>query len=256
MGMKNYFQGRSIWVTGASSGIGAAFVKEIARYHPRCFILSGRDQARLHAVASELSPCPVHVLPFDVTDDLATQAAVHSIQTVAGGVDIVFFNAGGSEHNASLGLDVQSLVRQMEQNYFSIVYGVNAVLPLLRLSSAPHIIGMSSVAAFLGIPQAEGYCAAKAAARIFLEALRVKLWTQKIPVTIICPGFIKTPLIAKNDFYMPFLMSSQRAARIIARAVAKKKCECVFPSRMKWLIRFLNLLPKRWLAFMMARARR
>ena len=144
----------------------------------------------------------------------------------------------------------------MALNYYSLIYGVEAVLPLLRKSKAGHLVGMSSVASFLGIPEAEGYCASKAAARIFLEGLRAELYHEKIKVTTICPGFVKTPMISKNDFKMPFLLEADKAAQIIADAIAQQRQELVFPSRMRWILRLLRILPKSWQTRIMAGIRR
>jgi short-subunit dehydrogenase len=236
-------KGQRVWITGASSGIGKAVAIELAKQGAR-LIVSGRNKEALAALQAAYPKEIELVLVFDVTELNATLEAATQIKQQWGGLDKVFFNAGASQHIDVEHFQSQAFVDMIQVNYFSLVYGIEAALPLLRTSSKPHIIGMSSMAAFHGLPLGEAYSAAKAACRNLLQGLQADFKNEGIAVSIVCPGFVQTPLTAKHDFDMPFLMDPERAARIIVKGIIKKKPEIAFPRLMIWAAKSLNFLPK------------
>jgi len=141
--------------------------------------------------------------------------------------------------------DAGLLKRVMDINFMGFVYGVEAALPLLREGNAPHLVGMSSTVAYTGLPRAEAYGASKAAIRYFLQALRVDLLPQKIDVSIICPGFVKTPLTDLNDFPMPMQISAETAARSIRKGMERRSHEIRFPVLFALILRVVAVLPSR-----------
>lgn len=236
-----------IWITGASSGIGKAVAQRCAHLGASV-IVSGRDLHALNTLQQH-SPNIKLVLPFDVTDKHAYALAVAKITASLGGVDIVFFNAGASEHMAEFSSDICE--RMMRVNYFSLVYGIEAVLPLLKQSRCPQLVGMSSIAAYGGLPQGEAYCAAKAAAKTLLEGLRVDLWDTGIRVSIVCPGFVKTPLTAKHKFALPGAISAEQAAHYIVKGISKRSHEIHFPKPISLLQKLITSLPHPIFIFIM-----
>lgn len=234
-------QGRRVWVTGASLGIGRAVAVELARRGARV-VISARTESKLDEVLEECGDGAL-IAPLDVTDREANQRVVTRIQKELGGLDIAFLNAGTCEYVDPARFDASLFERQVQVNYLALVYGIEAVLPLLRESSHPHLVGMSSTVAYGAIPRAEAYGATKAAAKYTLETLRVTLKPEGIPVSVICPGFVRTPLTAKNDFPMPFMVEVDVAARIIVDGIVRKRREIHFPRRFSWAFKLLTKLP-------------
>ena len=228
-----------VWITGASSGIGKAVALEMAA-RGYDLIISGRNQDALQQVAEQTG---AYVLAFDATDRQANLLAAQDLNQRYECIDIVFFNAGNCEY-----VDVQEFKsdvfeRMIKTNFLSMVYGVEAVLPLLRASKKPQLVGMSSAVAFLGLPRSEAYGASKAAIRNFLQGLRVSLSRENITVSIVYPGFVKTPLTSKNDFPMPMLITAEQAAKAIVAGIEKKKLDIYVPAFFLYITRFISMLP-------------
>jgi len=241
---KQSMQGRRIWVTGASSGIGSALAIELAQARARV-VISGRNQERLQAVADACKGGEVYVVALDVANRDQNLAAADTIRTLFGALDSVVLNAGICEYVDLPVFDTASIKRVMDVNFMGFVYGVEAALPLLREGNAPHLVGMSSTVAYTGLPRAEAYGASKAAIRYFLQSLRVDLVPQGIDVSIICPGFVKTPLTDQNDFSMPMRITSEEAARAIRKGMERRAHEIRFPTLFALMLRTIAVMPSR-----------
>ncbi len=233
---------RVAWITGASSGIGRAVAIEMFQRGYQ-IIISGRNASRLAEVAQLTK---AEIFSFDVTEKQENLDAAEKIKRKFGYVDIVFLNAGDCEYVDVKHFDSSIVERMIKTNFLSMVYGVEACLPLLRLSKFPHLIGMSSATAYIGLPQAEGYGASKAAIRSFFQSLRIDLIPEMISVSIVMPGFIQTPLTDKNAFSMPQRVSSDYAAKKIVDGIEAKKYEIKVPWRFTFMLYFLSILPSRW----------
>ena len=253
MNHKQDFTGKKVWITGASSGIGRALAKEIAA-RGALLAISARNQQALQSLREEILAEStdgsnetheerVLCVPFDVTDRSANQHAVAEIRNQWRYLDIAFFNAGTAEYIDINHFDAEIFERTIKTNFLSMVYGIEAVLPLLRGRSGVQLGGMSSTVSFGGIPRAEAYGASKAAIRNMLQALRVHLVHQNIHVFTVCPGFVRTPLTDKNDFPMPLRIEADEAARIIAAGIAKRKQEISFPKTFSILYKLIASLP-------------
>jgi short-subunit dehydrogenase len=223
---------RHVLITGASSGIGAALARRLAEPDRRLTLL-GRDTARLLAVARDCAGT-VETISVDVCDEHA-MAEVIAGAFAASPVDLVIANAGVS------GGDAQTL---MAVNVQGVVNTVEPLIPLLRAERHGQIALMSSLAGFRGLPNAPAYCASKAAVRLYGEGLRGKLGQIGIRVSVVCPGFIATPLTANNPFPMPFLMSPEAAADRIVRGLARNRARIAFPRRLYWPTLAGTLLPQ------------
>lgn len=234
---------RRVWITGASSGIGRAMAQEFARRGSR-LALSGRNEAALAEVVQACGGSPrALAVPFDVTDRRANHAAVETISRELGGLDIAVFNAGTCEYLDVRHFDSGIFERTFQINVISMAYGIEAALPLLRASPHPHLVGMSSTVAYGGLPRAEAYGASKAAIRWMLESLRIDLMPERIFVSVICPGFVRTPLTDRNDFAMPALLEPEDAARRIVDGIERCRAEIHFPKRFSVPFKLLALLP-------------
>ncbi len=240
--MDAYFHKKRVWVTGASAGIGRAVARELAQ-RGATVIASARNREALNQLTAECLPHAVLALPLDVADQHANLQAAQTIDERCGGLDIALFNAGTCEYVDVATFDSALFERMIRTNFLSMVYGIEAVLPLLRRSPHPHLAGMSSTVAYAGLPRAEAYAASKAAIKNMLEGLRIDLRKERIPVSIICPGFVNTPLTERNDFPMPFAVSAEEAARRIADGIAAQKEEIHFPKRFSLTFKLFSSLP-------------
>ena len=239
--MRKPITGKRIWITGATSGIGEGLALELARRGNRVFA-SGRDPQRLEALRGEF-PDSIVPLPFDVSDRETAIRAGAKIGELAGALDIALLNAGTCEYLDARAFDSAMIERVMRVNYLGMIYCIQAALPLLRAGDERYLVGMSSTAGYFGLPRAEAYGASKAAIRYFLESLRADLTPEGFAVSIVCPGFVKTPLTDRNDFPMPMRISCERAVRHIVSGMEKRKHEIHFPKVFSLSMKAIALLP-------------
>ncbi len=234
---------RHVWVTGASTGIGRAVTIELARRGARV-VASARNESALDTLVRECGD-RVQALPLDVTDRQANRWATEEISRRMGGLDIAFFNAGICEYVDVASFDSALFERTIRSNFLSMVYGIEAALPLLRQSPAPQLVGMSSTVAYRGLPRSEAYGASKAAIKNLFESLQIDLAREAFRVSVVCPGFVRTPLTDRNDFPMPFRIEADEAARRIVDGIEAGKPEIHFPRRFSLLFKLMTLLPDR-----------
>ena len=234
---------RHVWVTGASTGIGRAVTIELARRGARV-VASARNESALDTLVRECGD-RVQALPLDVTDRQANRRAAEEISRRMGGLDIVFLNAGTCEYVDVASFDSALFERTIRSNFLSMVYGIEAALPLLRQSPAPQLVGMSSTVAYRGLPRSEAYGASKAAIKNLFESLQIDLAREAFRVSVVCPGFVRTPLTDRNDFPMPFRIEADEAARRIVDGIEAGKPEIHFPRRFSLLFKLMTLLPDR-----------
>lgn len=232
---------RRIWVTGASSGIGRALAIELAK-RGNTVIASGRSEERLQEVCA-LMPDRIHSLPLDIAEKDENRKAAAFIEAKFGGLDISVLNAGTCEYLDVKAFDSDMIERVTRINYMGFVYGVEVSLDLLRKGKAPYLVGMSSTVAYTGLPRAEAYGTSKAAIRHFLQSLRVDLTPEGIDVSIICPGFVETPLTDRNDFPMPMIVTKEKAAKYIAKGMRRRKHEIAFPPMFVFMLKLIAALP-------------
>lgn len=242
MAKTDHFKNKRVWITGASSGIGRAVALEMAKRGARVAI-SARNELALKQLAREMGEERTLVIPIDVTYKSQNQLAVKQIERDWEGLDIAFFNAGTAEYVDINNFDSSIFERTIKTNFLSMVYGIEAVLPLLRNSTTAQLGGMSSTVSFAGVPRAEAYGASKAAVRNMMQAMRIHLVQDKIDVFTVCPGFVRTPLTDKNDFPMPMRIEVDDAAKIIVDGIEKGKAEIHFPKLFSWTYKLLSYLP-------------
>ncbi|MGV8844357.1 MAG: SDR family NAD(P)-dependent oxidoreductase [Pseudomonas sp.] len=234
---------RRIWLTGASSGIGAALAEELLQAGHR-LALSARRVAPLEALA-ERYPQQVLLVPGDLGEADQVRAIGQTIAQHWGALDSVILNAGSCEYLDVQHFEAALIERVLRTNLLSVSYCIEAALPLLRLGQRPHLVGTASSVTFLPLPRAEAYGASKAGLRYLFESLRIDLAAEGIDVSLISPGFVDTPLTAQNDFPMPMRWPVAKAARHIAQRLDKRPYEIAFPGAFIAALILLAHLPKR-----------
>jgi short-subunit dehydrogenase len=236
---------RSILITGASSGIGQALAFSYAR-EGRFLFLTGRHTKRLEETAAicRTKGAIANFKSIEITDTNEMYKWITEIGSTRT-IDLVIANAGISLGSATS--DVVETAEQINNIFYTNFNGtLNTILPALehmRKHGEGQIALMSSMASFRGLPGATAYCSAKAAIRVFGEGLKISAADSGIDISVICPGYVKTPMTAENDFYMPFIMTPESAANRIKKGLAQKKSRVAFPKRMYFLLWFIQLLP-------------
>lgn len=233
----------SILITGGSGGIGAAIARVYAA--PGVTLaLGGRDAARLERVAEacRAAGAAVGVASADVRDAERLAAWIAEADTRAP-LDLVIANAGVSAGTGGSGETEDQARRIFDTNVAGVINTVMPAVGRMRPRRRGQIAIMASLAAFRGFPGAPAYCASKAAVRVWGEALRGHLHGSGIAVSVICPGYVRSPMTAVNEFPMPLLMDAERAARIIRRGLERDRARIAFPWRLYAAVRLLSALP-------------
>jgi len=236
---------RRIFITGASSGIGAA----LAAHYAREGSVLGLCARRLEPTRSLLDGLGAAgaCYPVDVTDASSLQAAAADFTRRFGTPDIVIANAGVSAGTLTENLEDLSAFRKiMDTNVLGVAVTFQPFLEALRARGSGILVGIASVAGFRGLPGGGAYSASKSAAITYLESLRVELRGSGVSVVTICPGYIRTPMTAANRYRMPFLIDADEAARRMARVISAKRRFAVIPWQMALVSIVLRTLP-RWL---------
>lgn len=238
------FKGQRIWITGASLGIGRAVALELAERGAR-LVLTARGEEGLAKVREEVEARggEAMTLTGDVTDLERMQEIAKQIETELGGIDILIANAGTHLFSKPENFDTEEYLKLMDINYGGMLRCIHAVLPGMLKRKSGRIVGVASLAGFRGLPRAAAYSASKGAQIKFLESIRFHLAEHGLGVTVINPGFVRTPLTDKNDFEMPFLVEPDRAARIICNGIARGKKDITFPFIFGWTIRLMRVIP-------------
>lgn len=244
--MSNRADPRHILITGASSGIGAALAERYAR-PGRKLALIGRDADRLGAVAQACEAAGAAAQPFlvDVTDRAAMAQTIAAADDHAP-LDLVVANAGVSEKRVPLTALHDTADTVMRINVEGVFNTVHPALNRMMARGTGQIALMASLAGYLGLPGAPAYCASKAAVKTYGESLRQTVAETGVVVSVICPGFIETPLTAQNPFPMPQLMAADAAADKIVRGLAKGRARISFPTPLANLVWLLSTLPPAW----------
>jgi short-subunit dehydrogenase len=235
----------NVFITGASSGIGAALAKEFAG-RGACLGLVARRREALETLVAKL-PGRHHLYAVDVTDAEAIIAAGRAFDTATGGADIVVANAGISvgmktEHYE----DLAQLRRVFDTNVFAIASTFHPFIAPMKTRGRGTLVGIASVAGIRGLPGSEAYCASKSAVITYCESLRVEMAKANVKVVTISPGFVRTELTAKNPYRMPFLMdAADFAPRAVDAIVAGVRYRTipwqmgVVSAALKWMPRWL-----------------
>jgi len=244
------WRGRSVWLVGASSGIGLACAKALHAQGAKVCV-SARQEALLQAFVSE-HPGSM-ALALDVTDAQAVQAAARFVENHQG-LDVVMYCAGVYHPLRATDYNLAVMEQHMAVNYHGALYVLDAVLPALLSQGHGHLSLVSSVAGYRGLPQSLAYGPSKAALTHLGEALYLDLKDSGIGVSVINPGFVETPLTAQNQFTMPALITPAVAAQYILQGWRDGLFEIHFPKRFTLWLQLLRVLPYRWYFSLVRRA--
>ena len=234
---------RRYWLTGASSGIGASLAVELLNSGAHV-ALSSRTKGPLQALAQRF-PGQVLIVAGDLTNSQTVREIGEHIAQVWGALDTVILNAGTCEYVDAKQFDASIVEHVVRTNLLASSYCIEAALPLLRAGTAPHLVGVASSVSYLPLPRAEAYGASKAGMRYLFESLRIDLAPEGIAVTVVSPGFVDTPLTAKNDFPMPLSWPADKAARHIFAKLKDRPLEIAFPGLFMAVLWPLSKLPGR-----------
>ncbi len=240
------WRGKSVWVIGASSGIGRATASALHAQGARVTV-SARNAAALEEFV-QAHPGS-HALALDCTDRAAVLAAARALQLEAL-PDCVLYCAGHYQAMRASAMDVDDMLRHLQVNYQGALYLLEALLPALRQRGSGHLAFVSSVAGYRGLPNSLAYGPTKAALTNLAENLYLDLQADGIGVSVINPGFVETPLTAGNTFTMPGLITPAQAAQAILQGWAQGAFEIHFPKRFTWWMKALRAMPNRWYFFL------
>jgi NAD(P)-dependent dehydrogenase (short-subunit alcohol dehydrogenase family) len=238
------WQGRVVWIVGASSGIGRATASALHLKGARVFVSARQELALVQFVREHPGAT---ALPMDVTDPQAAHQALARIQRDAGQApDLALYCAGHYKPQSADAFDLPEMQRHLAVNYTGVLYWLNALLPALLKAGRGHISLVGSVAGYRGLPMSLAYGPTKAALNNLAECLYLDLHPRGLGVSIINPGFVDTPLTAQNQFAMPQMITPEEAARQMLRGWAAGRFEMNFPWRFTLWMRLLRYLPDAW----------
>ena len=246
----NNWRGKTVWLVGASSGIGAATAHALHALGARV-VVSARQAALLEAFV-QAHPGS-QSLALDVTDAPAVQHAARLL-LAQGPLDGVVYCAGHYQAMRADNLNLADMKRHLDVNYVGALHVLDAVLPALLARGQGHISLIGSVAGFGGLPNSLAYGPTKAALINLAETLYLDARGKGLGVSIVNPGFVQTPLTANNTFAMPALLTPEQAAQAILKGWARGAFEIHFPKRFTLWLKALRLLPYRAYFYLVERA--
>ncbi|MEM8749067.1 MAG: SDR family NAD(P)-dependent oxidoreductase [Pseudomonadota bacterium] len=240
---------KHVWLTGASSGLGEHTARILAEQG--CHVsISARSKDKLDAIAASHANISAH--PADVTDAARLKEVVAEIEAEYGPVDLCIFSAGAWFQSKITELNLDNFSKTVDVNLMGVVNSIDAVLPQMLERGRGHISWVSSVAGYSGLPGAASYGATKAALINLAETVKPELEARNIDVSVINPGFVRTPMTDKNDFPMPFLMEPEDAAAKIVEGLKARRFEVAFPWQLVRILKTMRILPY-WLYFKITR---
>lgn len=231
-----------VWITGASSGIGAAVATEFAARGWRVAV-TARRQSALQEVCATHKDGLIQSFVGDVTNAARMAEVVADIEAELGPIDVALLNAGTYFPLSAKEFDLDQFESNFRVNVFGTANALKPVQDRMIARGRGEIMIVSSVAGYSGLPLAATYGATKAALINFAESCHMELKPLGVTMKVINPGFIDTPLTAKNEFPMPFLMPVDKAAKRVVDFAGKPGFELTFPRRFTWLLKILRLLP-------------
>jgi len=238
------FTGKVVLISGASSGIGKAVTERMLKEDCRLILLARRvellEQFRNKSQTGNNQPL---IIKCDVSKKDEVASAFGLIKEKFGKVDVAILNAGAGKNMTVENYNSKYAEEIFGANIFGIVYWVEQLLPDFIKRKEGVIVGVSSQADNRGFSGSGFYCASKAAASIYLEGLRVELKRYGVKVITVRPGFVKTPMTDQNNFQMPFLMTAEKAAKIIINGIKKEKRIIQFPWQTVFLTKIVGLMP-------------
>ena len=238
---------KKIWITGASSGIGKALAEKFAKENWKVAV-SARREDLLNKLAQNEN---ISAFPLDVTDDQKIKEAFSKILNEFNDLDLCVFCTGAYEPKLEQEINKEQIKKIMNINFFGILNCVKAIEDYFKNKKEGHISIVSSVAAYRGLPNSSGYGPSKAALTNLTESLYFDFKKYNVRISLISPGFIKTPLTNQNTFNMPFIKTPEFAANKIYNGLTKGDAfEIHFPKELTVFLKILRILPYRTYLFL------
>jgi len=238
---------KKIWITGASSGIGKALAEKFASEGWRVAV-SARRKEILDEMANNKN---ISSYPLDVTNQEQISDVFSKIISEFGSLDLCVFSSGTYDPKLEQEINIQQNKFVMETNFFGVLHCIKSVEKYFKDRQDGHISVVSSIAAYRGLPNSSGYGPSKAALTNLTESLYFDFKKHNVRISLVSPGFIKTPLTDKNEFPMPFIKSPEFAAEKMFNGLTKSKAfEIHFPKALTLLLKFLRILPYRIYLFL------
>ncbi len=228
---------KTVWITGGSTGIGRAAAIQLAAAGVKVAV-SARSAEKLQDIGAGIT-----AFPLDVSDAAAAMACVARIESQLGDIDLAILGAGTYAPIDIANLDPVQFGDMVSTNYLGVVNCLAALAPGMLARRAGHVSWIASVAGYTGLPKAAGYGPTKAALINLAESLRPEMARAGVAISVINPGFVRTPMTARNDFEMPFLMTPEDAARRTLAGLKKGQFEIAYPRRFALMLKALRLLP-------------
>jgi len=233
-----------IWITGGSSGIGKALAYKFANEGWQV-ALSARREELLNEISK--SNNNIHSFPLDVLDVEKCKEVFNKILSKFENIDIAVFSTGIHDPKSEKKLDIENIRKIMETNFFGTINSINSVYNYFKERKSGHISIVSSVAGYRGLPIAGAYCASKSALISYAESLYFDMKRFNVRVTVVNPGFIKTPMTDQNPFPMPMIVSAEFAADEMFKGLTKSNSfEIHFPKKFTFIMKILKIMPN-WL---------
>ena len=230
-----------IWITGASSGIGRALAIKFA--NEGWIVVASARRENLLQELSKINK-NIYAFPLDVTNIEQCKVVFKSIIEKFKDVEISIFGTGIHDPKSEKEFNLEKIRKIMEVNYFGTMNSINSVYSFYNDKKNGQISIISSVAGYRGLPAAGAYCASKSALTSFAESLHFEMKRKNVRISLVSPGFIKTPMTDQNDFPMPMIKSPEFAAEQIYTGLVKKKgFEIHFPKAFTYFLKFLSMLP-------------
>ena len=232
---------KKIWITGASSGIGKALAIKFANEGWQV-AASARRENLLKELNEKYSN--IHSFPLDVTDSDKCKSVFKDILEKFENIEICVFGTGIHDPKSEKKFNLEKIKKIMEVNFFGTMNSINSIYDYYKERKNGQISIISSVAGYRGLPAAGAYCASKSALTSFAESLYFEMKRKNVRISLISPGFIKTPMTDQNDFPMPMIKTAEFAAEQIYIGLIKKKgFEIHFPKTFTYFLKFLRILP-------------
>ena len=240
---------KTIWITGATSGMGRGLAIRLAKMGN--FVIASSRRVEELSLLEQEYPSAIKGLPFDVADKQQLTKVKNELAAITDQLDMVIMSAGVADYEDDLSFHAELYEKVFSVNFFGAVNTMSLAMPLLkRAEGRAHIVGVSSLSVVAGLPRAQAYGASKAAFEYFLDSLRSDLPPKKYDVTIIRPGFVTTPMTAKNDFAMPFEIPADEAVDAMIAGMNKRARRFSFPWQLSGVLRLISWMPSIWYSYL------
>tara|TARA_B110000285_G_C15077316_1_gene591501 strand:+ start:345 stop:1097 length:753 start_codon:yes stop_codon:yes gene_type:complete len=238
---------KKIWITGASSGIGKALAEKFAEENWKVAI-SARRENLLNDIAQAEN---IFSFPLDVTDEIKVEEVFSKIIKEFNNLDLCVFCSGAYDPKLEQEINKKQIRKIMNINFFGVLNCIKSVEEYFKNKKDGHISVVSSVAAYRGLPNSSGYGPSKAALTNLTESLYFDFKKYNVRISLVSPGFIKTPLTDKNEFQMPFIKSPKFAAKKMYNGLVNSSAfEINFPKELTTILKLLRIMPYRIYLFL------